>query len=189
VQPWQSKLGAASERQILRPTPRTSVMSHHGRFRRTIVLDVVRVFAIMDGGRRSDPMLFRQRGAAETRQLPEISRRERRRCGCIAPSGLFHGSLYSCYQRSLKSNHLRSGDGYIFKTHRRSAGSPSVTSGSAANPPILFRQDGSFLSLLLCHACIKNASIKGAFRQRDGTKGYGVFKPKTSLTSSRIRPT
>ncbi len=121
----------------LRPTTRTSVMSHHGPLCRTIVLDVVRVFAIMDGGRRSDPMLCRQRGAAETRQLPEISRRERRRCECITPSGLFHGSLYSCYQRSLKSNHLRSGDGYMFKTHRRSAGSPSVTSGSAANPPIL----------------------------------------------------
>ena len=91
-------------------------MSHHGSFCRTIVLDVVRVFRIMDGGRRSDPMLCRQRGAAETRQLPEISRRERRRCGCIAPSGLFHGSLYSCYQRSLKSNHLRRGDGYVSKT-------------------------------------------------------------------------
>ena len=126
-------------------------MSHHGSFCRTIVLDVVRVFRIMDGGRRSDPMLCRQRGAAETRQLPEISRRERRRCECITPSGLFHGSLYSCYQRSLKSNHLRSGDGYIFKTHRRSAGSPSVTSGSAANPPILFAQDGSSSSIVMPH--------------------------------------
>ena len=37
------------------------------------------------------------------------------------------------------------------KKHRRSAGSPSVASGSAANPPILFAQDGSSSSIVMPH--------------------------------------
>jgi len=37
----------------------------------------------------------------------------------------------------------------LIKKHRRSAGSPSVPLGSAANPPILFAQDGSSSSIVM----------------------------------------